>query len=108
MDFKIKWQRSIKDNAVKPKTDVNLNPVGYKESDVYTFFCPQAIVAISIFLYFSCSQFKSNESHPICYVITLPVFQETRERDPVFDREEFCLRHTCGHRTFHLGEERPE
>lgn len=34
MDFKIKWLRSIKDNAVKPKTDVNVNPVGYKESDL--------------------------------------------------------------------------
>lgn len=114
MDFKIKWQRSIKDNAVKPKTDVNLNQIGYKESDLISaevtihFSALRLVVALSICLYFSCLQFYWNESHPICFILTLPVFQETREGDPVFDREEFCLRHTCGHCTFHPGEERPE
>lgn len=39
---------------------------------------------------------------------SLSVFQETREGDPVFDREGFCIRHTCGHCTFHPGEERPK
>lgn len=114
MDFKIKWLRSIKDNAFKPKTDVNVNPVGYKESDLTSaevsihFSTFRLCLLCLFFLYFSCLPFYWNESHPICFILTLPVFQETREGDPVFDREGFCLRHTCGHCTFHPGEERPK
>lgn len=34
--------------------------------------------------------------------------QETREGDPVPDREGLCVRHTSGHRPVHPGEERAE
>lgn len=66
MDFKIKWLRSIKDNAVKPKTDVNLNPVGYKKSDLISaevsihFSTFRMLLLCLFFLYFSVLQFSWN------------------------------------------------
>ncbi len=66
MDFKIKWLRSIKDNAVKSKTDVNLNPVGYKESDLISaevsihFSTFRLLLLCLFFLYFSVLQFYCN------------------------------------------------